>query len=321
MPLGEFDIISTYFQKQNKRKDVVVGIGDDCAVLSPPVGKNLLVSTDTLNLHQHFFADTPAYDVGYKSVAVSLSDMAAMGGEPAWLLLSLTLPDVDELWLESFAQGLFACLDVHDIALVGGNLTKGPLAITTEILGFGDKMLTRANAKVNDAIYVTGTLGEGGLALALLKNEIAEDNFAIAEINCIKQRLFRPAVRLNEAKYLKQIAHAAIDISDGLLADLQHILDASHVGATIYADKLPLSASLQKVPLPLKTQIALTGGDDYELCFTLPSAQVSQLAHIEQHTKSQFTCIGNIEQQLGLRVITKDGELLSLEKLGYKHFL
>jgi thiamine-monophosphate kinase len=320
MPLGEFEIITSYFQRTSKRKDVLLGVGDDCAVLSPPLGKTLLVSTDTLNIDEHFFPDTPAYYLGYKSVVVSLSDMAAMGGEPAWLLLSLSLPDVNSNWLENLSQGLFSCLDAFNIALVGGNISKGNLSITTTILGFGEHLLSRNKAQIGDLIYVTGTLGDGGLSLAFLKNEIPREYFDSNESNWLKMRLFKPIPRIHEALAIRGIANAAIDISDGLLIDLRHILDASSVGAILNAKAIPFSNVLKKLPWEQGLNMALTSGDDYELCFTLPPEKVEDLKEIEQKFGYQFSCIGCIEKEPGIKIKGQGGELLSFNKDGYRHF-
>lgn len=321
MSLSEFDIITTYFQKGNKRKDVVLGIGDDCAILRPPSQKNLLISTDTLNIGVHFFEDTSPIDIGFKSVAVSLSDLAAMGGEPAWLLLSLTLPKADPIWLEGFSQGLFSCMQPFNMQLVGGNLTKGPLAVTTQIIGFGqaNQIMTRSGAKPKDLIYVTGTLGGGALALAILKNQVDRTVFTPAEIKGLMQHLWRPEPRIQEGQKISPIAHAAIDISDGLLADLDHILTSSQVGATLELDKIPVSSSLEKMKPAQKYDFVLNGGDDYELCFTISRENIPTLKKIMQSIPTHFTCIGEIEAKQGLRV-KENGKAKHITKSGYQHF-
>ncbi len=322
MSLDEFELINTYFRKPKTRDDVILGIGDDCAVLKAPQGKCLLVTTDTLNINSHFFLDTPAFDIGYKSIAVSLSDLAAMGGDPAWALLSLTLPKADPDWLSQFSTGIFTCLEAFGLSLVGGNITKGPLAITTQIMGFGSQKnyLTRAGARSGDSIYVTGTLGDSSLALKLIKEDVDKTLFSHEEIRVLIKKLWQPKVRIAEGKLLVGFANAAIDISDGLAADLQHILDESQVGATIYIDRLPLSNSLKRLPEAIGKQLALTGGDDYELCFTIPPDKLSALEEYALQFDCALTCIGEIEPHLGLNLVQGDGKVLHLAHKGYQHF-
>jgi thiamine-monophosphate kinase len=323
MTLDEFDVIRTYFKKKLKRNDILRGIGDDCALLSPPANKNLLVSTDTLNLGSHFFADTPPFDIGYKSVAVSLSDLAAMGGEPAWLLLSLTLPKIDNAWLEEFSKGLFSAMCPLNLELVGGNITKGPLAITTQILGFIPEgiILSRSGARENDLIFVTGTLGDAALALAIFNKEIDERLFSVEEIQQLKTRLFRPLPRIMEGQIISEVATSAIDLSDGLIADLQHILEQSRMGATLYLKNIPLSPQLKKIERTCQQNLVLNGGDDYELCFTLPPKQVPALMKkLVQQNLGEIRCIGKIESTLGLRITQANGLLVDFEHKGYKHF-
>lgn len=323
MQLSEFDIIQQFFQKAPLRSDVVLGIGDDCAILSPPPNENLLVSTDTLTQNIHFFSNANPFDLGYKAAAISLSDIAAMGGKPAWALLSLTLPTVEEKWLASFSEGLFSLLDLFEVTLVGGNTSKGPLSITTQILGFTQNSvaLRRSGAKVGDAIYVTGTLGDSGLALQIQQNKIQKDFFANSDLTFINTRLNRPTPRITQGLALAGIATAAIDISDGLAADLQHLLSASGVGATVYTDQLPLSEVLaQHTQPPNSYQIALTAGEDYELCFTLPPSNMPLLERVSASFQCPITCIGKIEEEEGLRITLPDGQLFPLRKKGYQHF-
>lgn len=322
MALNEFDIIASYFTKSNKRSDVILGVGDDCCILHPPSQKNLLITTDTLNEEIHFFKDTPPFDIGYKSLAVSLSDLAAMGGTPAWFLLSLTLSEVKEKWLEEFSAGLFSCAESFNLELVGGNMSKGPLSITTQVIGFGDEdvKLTRSGAKPEDLIYVTGCLGDPGLALAIIKKELPVDIFSSQEIEQLKTRLFRPPLRIREGQLISRIANAAIDISDGLLADLQHILDQSQVGATINLEDIPVSESLQKINTKRKLDFMLSAGDEYELCFTVPPGKVSQLERLSKEKGFHFTCIGKIDSTSGLRVRQDNKESLNIQNKGYTHF-
>jgi len=306
---SEFSIIEKYFNHSKvKRKDVLLGIGDDCALLKVPENQILAVTIDTLVSGVHFFENTPAYDLGYKSLAVSLSDLAAMGALPAWVTLAITLPKIDENWLNDFCTGFFDLAKEFNVELVGGNTTRGPLTITTQAHGFlpKDHALTRSGTKVGDAIYVTGTLGDSGLALEMLLNKIkVSENYR----EILLQKLNRPHPRVSEGLSLLKLANSAIDISDGLAADLSHILEKSQVGATIYVDDLPLSQALQNsVPMETALKLALSSGDDYELCFT------SSVQDLENFTK-----IGIIEVEPGLRIKYKNGEDFKIGSLGYEH--
>lgn len=318
--LDEFDLISTFFQQVPQRKDVIKGVGDDCAILQPPSHRPLLVSTDTLNENIHFFSTASPFDVGYKSVAVSLSDMAAMGGEPAWLLLAITLPSIDETWLTAFSQGLFACLNTFNVDLVGGNTTKGPLAITTQILGFGvNSVLTRSNAQPGDHIFVTSTLGDAALALAVLSGKQSHHAFNPEELQRAMQRFSRPFPRIKEGCLLNSIANAAIDLSDGLQADLTHLLTASQVGATLYYEKLPVSNLLKTLDLNSQYNYVLAGGEDYELCFTVSIENLPLLVK-KQAELPGITHIGYIEQRPGLRIVDPQGNPIILAHKGFQHF-
>lgn len=318
MPPNEFDIIANYFRRPGDRPDVVIGSGDDCAVLTPPINKKLLVTTDTLNEGSHFFASTPPTDLGYKVIAVSLSDIAAMGGEPLWALISLTLPEYDSQWLSHFADGLYTCLDEYNVSLVGGNLARGSLAITSELIGVADPLLylTRRGAKPGDLIYVTGVLGASALAIALLKQQPGLPHYSAEEQDQLVQRLWHPVPRIVIGKSLLGVATAAIDISDGLLADLNHILEDSGVGATIEANSIPVSPLVERLPEPMLMSYSMAYGDDYELCFTVPPDRASLL---ETLSLELITCIGRIESEQGLRVV-KDGSLVDFDLKGYKHF-
>jgi thiamine-monophosphate kinase len=312
--MNEFAIIEHFFNSSNiKRNDVMLGIGDDCAIVQPPHDQELLITTDTLVNGVHFLPEMHAYDVGFKSLAVNLSDLAAKGAEPAWMTLALTLPNNDENWLKDFSKGLFELANRYHVQLIGGDLTKGPLSITIQAMGFAPKnqSLQRSNAKPNDLIYVSHTLGDAALGLAYLKNSrtIAKpyQDFLIA-------RHSRPEPRVELGKQLRHIAHASIDISDGLTADLGHILDMSHVGATVYVDSIPLSeALLASVSREEGIALALNGGDDYELCFTVAPDK----AHL---LNTPYTCIGKITNQPGLDLRYQDEKKYNGTQAGYKHF-
>ncbi len=309
--MNEFAIIEHFFNASSiKRKDVVLGIGDDCAIVQPPPDQELLITTDTLVSGVHFLPDMAASDIGFKSLAVNLSDLAAKGAEPAWMTLALTLPKNDETWLKNFSTGLFELANRYHVQLIGGDLTKGPLSITIQAMGFAPKnqSLRRSNAKPGDLIYVSNTLGDAALGL---KNSMTiaktYQDFLIA-------RHCRPEPRIELGKQLRDIAHASIDISDGLAADLGHILNMSHVGATVYVDRLPLSnALLASVSREEGIALALNGGDDYELCFTVAPDK----AHL---LNTPYTCIGKITNQPGLDLRYQDEKKYNGTQAGYKHF-
>ncbi|TAK73541.1 MAG: thiamine-phosphate kinase [Gammaproteobacteria bacterium] len=311
--MTEFELIKHYFAQQSlHRPDVMLGIGDDAAILSIPAGMELAVTTDTLALDVHFPASASPYDIGYKSLAVNLSDLAAMGATPAWVTLAITLPQADESWIHSFCDGFFTLANRYQVQLIGGDLTHGPLAITVQAIGFipTRKAILRSGAKAGDLIYVTGTLGEAGLALLSLQGKaspVPED---------ILTRLHRPEPRVTVGEAIRDIAHAAIDISDGLTADLGHILEQSHVGAIIYVDQLPLS----HLPHEGGIHLALTAGDDYELCFTIPTDKRAELEAKLTALSCRYTCIGTITEQTGLDLRYQNGKKYHGQIGGYQHF-
>jgi len=318
MAINEFDIIRDYFSKQTlEREDVLLGIGDDAAVIQPTEGQQLLVATDTLLQDVHFQLDWPASAIAYRALAVNLSDFAAMGAEPTYFTLNLSLMDSDETWLNDFSQSLFKLADKFNVQLIGGDLTHGPMTIAITVLGYGkqDKLLRRDAAKVDDLIYVTGDLGAAGLALQQLK----ANGIAAVEASLLA-RLLEPPVRINAGLAAAKIAHAAIDISDGLLADLQHILNKSGVGAELWLDKIPVSVPVQQSLNPDEAlRLALTAGDDYELCITLPkSTQESFETAVAAHCQS--TLIGCITEGSELICKNEDGKTITFEHLGYQHF-
>lgn len=317
MVMNEFDLIHRYFNRPTqKRGDVVLGIGDDAAILQPPANTCIAVSIDCLVENIHFLPDIPPRDLGYRSLAVSLSDMAAMGALPAWVVLSLNLPKINPDWLDHFSTGFFELMDEYELQLVGGNTTEGPLAITSQVMGFLPKEtgVKRSGAKPGDRIYVTGTLGDAGLALHLIKQQQAVSSYLLS-------RFHRPTPRVQAGLLLRSYANAMIDISDGLAADLQHILEESGVGARLWAEQLPLSKEMQETvkqltgSLSFAYELALSSGDDFELCFTLPPSK-------EAECLTQLpgcTCIGVIESSPGLK-ITYENQPFVLKKWGYQHF-
>lgn len=318
---SEFALIDRYFTQQPQRSDVALGIGDDCALLVPPPGQQLVVTTDALVSGVHFFADTDPVGLGHKVLAVSLSDLAAMGATPAWATLALTLPRADTQWLEKFAHGLFALATRYQVQLVGGDTTSGALTVlTVHAQGFvpPDLALRRAAAQVGDEVYVTGTLGDAGLALAMLLDKAS---VAQQHRHYLQQRLERPQPRIAQGLALRGIANAAIDISDGLAQDLGHVLQRSGVGAQLQVERLPLATAVRDSLSPdAAWQMALTAGDDYELCFTVPAARAAQLAEALAHGDCAYSKIGVITAAPGLRLQRDDGSNFPLQDAGYKHF-
>jgi thiamine-monophosphate kinase len=313
MPISEFDIIARYFTPASVgRDDVLVGVGDDGAVLEVPAGLVLVVSTDTLVRDVHFSDDYSPGDIGYKALAVNLSDLAAMAAQPAWATLALTLPRADEGWIADFARGFFDLAEAHGVALVGGDLTRGPLTITVCVYGFAPTGLSlrRSGACPGDEIFVTGTLGDAALCLA----DLPSPHRAYLET-----RLRRPTPRVAEGLSLRGLASAGIDLSDGLAADLGHLLIQSGCGATVYLERLPLSPALRAVDDPDRRRaLALAGGDDYELCFTVPPEKRPMLE--SRWRGAPMTSIGRIEARPGLRWISADGSAYHPPREGYRHF-
>ncbi len=314
--LNEFDIIKQYFtQTKNTHPEIILGIGDDAAVWQQG-NATLVASVDTLIEGKHFLSVCRPEDIAYKALAVNLSDFAAMGATPRWFTLALTLPIAHSDWLEKFSHSLFALAKQYDVVLIGGDTTQGALSITIQLMGTidKDKMLLRNQAKPGDEIYVSGTLGDAGLALRVLQKKITlPESVALL----VLPKLNRPEAQIPLGLALGGVAHAAIDISDGLAQDLGHILQASNVGADIYLDQLPLSESLTQALSRVDAEnLALTAGDDYQLCFTLAPNHpiISELA--PTHT---LTRIGEITQQGGLRIHQK-GQLIRPQTLGWQHF-
>ncbi|QSA97678.1 thiamine-phosphate kinase [Methylococcus sp. EFPC2] len=312
MSLGEFELIRRYFTRPPRRADTLLTVGDDCALLVPRADERLAVSTDTLVAGVHFLADTDPRRLGHKCLAVNLSDLAAMGADPAWVTLALTLPRVDEAWLERFAEGFLDLAQRYGVDLIGGDTTHGPLSITVQAMGWvsADKALRRDGARAGDAVYMTGELGLGGLGLRIALGKCAIDAPAAVE------RLEKPEPRISAGLALGGLASACIDISDGLAADLGHILTASGVGATLDYAALPLPEPVRRhVEETGDWSMPLTAGDDYELCFTLAPEHEAELAA----RGISCTRIGHIEAERGLRIL-RDGQRLELGAGGYRHF-
>ena len=318
--LSEFSLIQRYFELlTNQRDDVLLGVGDDCALLRCPPDQVMAVSIDTLVENIHFFADVDPESLGHKSLAVGLSDLAAMGAQPAWFTLAITLPDIDEIWLNAFSQGLAKLAKQHNIQLVGGDTTRGPLTISIQVHGFvnAEKALRRSGAKLGDIIYVTGTLGDAGAALKLKLVQWTDARLTREDKYYLAQRLQQPTPRLDIGQGLVGIASSSIDISDGLLADLGHILEKSGVGARLDLSRLPLSSALAKIDRKVAKNFALQSGDDYELCFTVSPDFVSEIEDIFQ---GKCTRIGMITDDEGIYSIDTNDSLVALKGNGYDHF-
>ena len=318
MSLSEFSLIDDYIAiSATRREDVSLGIGDDCAVLEIPPEKSLAVSMDTLVAGRHFIDGADAVNLGHKALAVNLSDLAAMGAEPAWATLSLTMPAADVHWVQGFMQGFLALADRFGVQLVGGDTTRGPLSITVQIHGFIDpgQMMRRDGAQAGDLIYVTGSLGDAGLALRLQQSgKLDKSDHHHQQL---LQRLDCPTPRITEGMQLAAIATAAIDLSDGLIGDLGHIVQQSNCGATIELQRLPCSTAVKAaIAESSEWSLPLSSGDDYELCFTLPADKQQQLAAT---LDCPLTRIGVIEQQPGIRCIDAGGAVVNVES-GYDHF-
>ena len=317
--MPEFDIIRRYFQeKTNSNESVRVGIGDDAAVLSIQEGAELVVAVDTLVAGVHFPFDTAPFDIGFKSLAVNLSDLAAMGASPQWLTLALTLPKEDEQWLSEFSKGLFSLADKFQVALVGGDTTQGPLTISVQVGGVVAKgqALLRSGAKPGDAILVTGTLGDAARGLQLLQQQASDIPVEYLA------RLNRPSPRVAVGLQLLGLATSCIDISDGLYSDLSHISAASGVGAVIEVEQLPLSEALRADALSPegKYRLALTGGDDYELCFTVSSNNLATTQSRLAGMGVTSTIIGHITENNSVTLHSSEGGEVRIDTLGYQHF-
>ena len=317
---SEFDIILQYFISKEYRADVILGIGDDAAILKVPEYHELVQSVDTLVAGVHFPLETSPQDIAYKALAVNLSDMAAMGAEPSWFTLAISLPDADETWLKAFSESLSGLAKEFNVQLVGGDTTNGPLTISITINGFVPigKSLTRHNAKATDKVYVSGTLGDAALALMEWQDQCLLQKESLVYL---KDRLNRPTAKIELGLLLRDYASSCIDISDGLLADLGHITERSAVGARINFECIPRSEefNLNLTDEALITPLILSGGDDYELCFTIPLKKQNEFETIIKEKNISVSCVGEIEETLGVRCI-KNNKVVDINETGYLHF-
>ncbi len=320
--LTEFTLIDHIARRTRARGDVALGIGDDAALLQPPPGQQLAVTADTLNAGVHFPSETLPADIGWKALAVNLSDLAAMGATPLWCTLSLSLPQADAGWLEGFTDGFFALADASGIALIGGDTTRGPLSLSITAMGAVPvaQALRRDGARVGDDIWISGTPGEAAGALHLWQQGVLDVRVPATDASheTLRQRLQRPTPRLQLGLALRDVATAAADVSDGLLADLGHIAARSGVGAAVQAADLPLSPALcNALGLGAARDCALRGGDDYELCFTAAPQQRNALHALSSQLALPLTRIGHIGEGAGVRC---EGDTGSAQATGYSHF-
>ncbi|HET7609960.1 MAG TPA: thiamine-phosphate kinase [Gammaproteobacteria bacterium] len=316
--MGEFEVIARYFTRASADRDITLGIGDDAAVLA--VAGHVAVTVDTLVAGVHFPDGMAPHLLGYRLLAVNLSDLAAMGARPRWGTLALTMPSADELWLDGFSRGLFELADRYGVSLVGGNLSRGPLTLTMQLLGTVEprNMLTRGGGHVGDDVYVTGTLGDSSAGIMLILERSAAPQGSAA--GALKERFYRPVPRVGAGLALGPLATAAIDVSDGLLADLGHICKASGCGAAIDIERVPLSAELLSLFPPQEALAhALGGGDDYELCFTAPPSRAEE---IEAALEAAATPVRRIGQLAAGQTVVcrRDGEPFAPTVRGYRHF-
>lgn len=324
--MGEFDIIERYFNASQRppRKDVLLSIGDDCAVTSLKPNQQLAITTDTLVSGTHFLPTISPADLAYKSVAANLSDLASMGAEPAWISLALTLPEINHEWLAEFSKHFFEILDHYNVDLIGGDTTRGHLSLTITAQGIvpKDKGLFRHNAKIGDWIYVSGTLGDSAGGLQLLLNQHTKSVNWNKDQNYLIQRHLRPTPRVLLGLNIATIANAAIDISDGLLSDLEHILKRSKCGAVLNLEELPLSDALLNCYSRSEAEhFALAGGEDYEICFTVPNNNKQKLEKALVNIGVKYTCIGQIRSaKEGLTLLHNNIPIILPSQLGYDHF-
>ena len=321
--LSEFDLIRQYFTRVNHDDArIALSIGDDCALINPTPGMQLAISSDMLVEGRHFFTGADPLTLGHKCLAVNLSDLAAMGAKPFAFTLALALPEANAAWLQAFSRGLLSLSDQYGCHLIGGDTTKGPLTISITIWGevAPGHALRRDSAKVGDDIWVSGSLGDARLALASYLHEV---QLTPAELEIAATRMHQPTPRISLGLVLvaENLAHAALDISDGLAGDLGHILTRSQVGASLFLDRLPAGEMLLKQSLDLRRAFTLSGGDDYELCFTAPRAHREKILRAGAACATPVTRIGFIEAQLGLRLLDDQRSVVDFPVKSFDHFL
>ena len=323
--LSEFNLIQQYFTRPSPQADL--GVGDDAALVRVSEGNQLVISTDMSVAGTHFLHDCAPYNVGWKALAVNVSDMAAMGAQPKWATLAISLPEVNQDWLTEFSRGFFACANSFNIDLIGGDTTRGPLNISVTILGEAPagKALKRSGAQVGDDIWVSGQLGSATLGLAHLQGKVQLTNKLVNELDTCLKALNTPSPRTALGLALRGVASSCIDVSDGLLADLGHILQASNLGAAIDLEKIPCIELLKNnLDHPQFQELLIAGGDDYELCFTAPKTKREEINALSKQLNLQISLIGNtriahISNTSGLQVYYKNNQI-TLLKQGFDHF-
>ncbi len=317
MPLGEFDLIAKYFTRRVTR--AVLGVGDDCALLAPAPGTQLAVSSDMLVEGRHFLSTVAPDRLGHKALAVNLSDLAACGATPVAFSLALAMPRVDERFLEGFARGLLALADAHGCELIGGDTTQGPLNLCITVFGEvpQGQALLRSGARAGDDLYVSGTLGDARLALEVFRGTVALDGAAFERVRVAMEQ---PQPRIALGLALRGVASSAIDLSDGLLGDLAHVLQRSGVGAELRVDAVPRSAVLGALPEALQRECTLAGGDDYELLFSAAPGAAARVAAAARAAQVPVTRIGRLSAAAGLRLIDRDGRPVAHTFGSFDHF-
>ena len=320
MALSEFALIERFFRRCGApRTDVRLGVGDDAALLAVPGGSELVAAIDTLVAGVHFPHGSPPASIGHRALAVNLSDLAAMGARPAWALLALTLPEADENWLEEFATGFGDLARAHGVALVGGDTTRGPLCISVQLHGHGPtgEALTRGGGSAGDVLFVSGTCGDAAAGLAIEQGQLAADPQARA---WLRERVLWPTARVALGERLRGLASACIDVSDGLLADAGRLASASQAGAELTWADVPLSQPLLEVLGEARArELALGGGDDYELCFTVPPQNIARLTAQLPPQEWRYARIGRLRTESGA-VVVRDGTVMEFSHSGYEHF-
>lgn len=320
--MSEQDLIEKYFSRhQNAAGTVELSVGDDAAIVNPPSNSKLVITTDTLNVGAHFYHDCKAEYIGHKAIAVSLSDIAAMGAIPLWATISLSLPNVDHAWLKDFSAGLYALADTHDLKIVGGDLVKGPLSITVQVIGSltDDQKLLRNACQAGDLIYVSGHLGDAAYGLKLIQNSgLLENNkkrdYFLSKINV-------PKPRLDISPYIVKFAHAAIDVSDGFLIDLKRILTMSKMAAEIELNKIPISEAMQEeIQQPDDIKDLLLGGEDYELIFTIDPEDKEILENYFHSNNIMISEVGRVTEGSGIALFYQGVPTDMPTELGFDHF-
>ncbi|MFM8899783.1 MAG: thiamine-phosphate kinase [Burkholderiales bacterium] len=315
--MGEFDLIARYFTRPTRR--AALGVGDDCALWIPQPGQQLAISSDMLVEGRHFLSTVDPARLGHKALAVNLSDLAACGARPAAFTLALALPRADPVFLQGFSEGLWALAEAHRCELIGGDTTQGPLNICITVFGevAPGQALLRSGAQLGDDIYVSGTVGDARLALEVFRGSLHVHG---TEFNEVRRAMETPEPRVALGQALVGLVHSAVDVSDGLLGDLTHILNRSQVGARVNVDAVPRSGVLRRQPVAIQKLCTLAGGDDYELVFTAPSSAAPRLQTLARELNLPLTRIGHIEAQPGLRLVDEQGQAVDNHFSSFDHF-